>query len=450
MFPALLAGCLLACSLAGCAQCIGIQALPASDDAQGPGDSVQSATDAHGPGDAQGGGLPPGDRLVPSNGAMLSHLDGVIALHVQAGVTLTVSTDTGGIVSSKIGMIRSPGKGLRDGIGYFPLPRAPGGPDDTLGPAVIAVAALSVEPGGTLTATGTRPLLVLSRGDVSIRGSVSVSADGRSGLDNVPGAGGGMGAVYASDRAGGCAPGENGGENAGGGGGGFRHPGGKGGNSSAGAGGKGGSPADGGCAQERAILTGGSGGGTGAGEVGGKGGSGGGAVQITSLTGIEILGEPEAASASAVIWDPSLLTGVFASGSGGDGGGGGFSGSGGGGGGGSGGMILLEAPWIVIRDAYLTANGGGGGGGSAVMSEVRDGDDGIPEGSNAFGGQGDAWGGDGGTGMLMPTGGEGGSDHAGGGGGSAGVIRLHVPSDQHDLEQAELSPEPSLYEPVWE
>ena len=435
-FPALLAGCLLVCWLAGCAQCIGIQDLPAIDDAQGDGDDALGDNDA-----------PRGDRLVPSHGATAEHLNGVTgALQVPEQSAITVNTDTGEISPSygEGEPIRRSGKGVLDGIGFFPLQN---------GVAVVAVDALSVE--DSLVASGTRPLVLLSRGDVSIRGHVLVSALGSYYSQRwEPRAGGGAGAMTASDQATGCAPGKNGFGMGGGGGGGFRHHGGAGGNSQDGLGGAGGLPADGNCSQDPEALIGGSGGGAaGPAGAGGAGGAGGGAVQITSFTSIEIIGEPSRGDESPIhdMAADEYPTGIFANGAGGGSGGGKAPNSGGGGGGaGAGGAILLEAPRIVIRDAYLTANGGAGGGGSSASSFSYDGDDGDPLGGSAFGGGGDSPGGDGGTGNIEPTAGKDGIDSAGGGGGSAGQIRLHVPPEQLVLEGAVISPAPSSRAPTWE
>jgi hypothetical protein len=436
--PAVLAGYLLVSLLApllvslfsGCAQIIGIEDLPEIHAGQG------------------GNGDVPGRKLVPSHGASEEHLDGVTgALRVPEQSTAMVNTDTGEILFWDADVqgvpIRGSGKGVIDGIGFFVVE------DDV---AVVAVDTLSVALDGLLSATGTRSLVLLRREDVSIRGSVSVSAPGYYERPWEPGPGGGAGAMDENGAAGGCAPGENGSGIGGGGGGGFRHHGATGGNGQDGFGGAGGSPAD--CSQDLMVLAGGSGGGAGGPDTGGAGGGGGGAVQITSLTSIEIIGEPSLGKASpiagiAAVGGYTPITGVFASGSGG-GGGGGDGTNGGGGGGGSGGTILLEAPRLVVRDAYVTANGGGGGGSSAASSVSYAGDNGNPEGGNAFGGGGDSPGGDGGTGSIEPTAGKDGIDSGGGGGGSAGIIHLHVPPDQLVIEGSVFSPEPSSHEPSWE
>ena len=229
-------------------------------------------------------------------------------------------------------------------------------------------------------------------------------------------------------------------------------------------GGAGGAPD--GCSQDLMVLAGGSGGGAGGPEnAGGDGGGGGGAVQITSLTRIEIIGEPSTDEWSS---DESFsgiaggggyipITGIFANGRGGAPSR--ATSDGGGGGGGSGGAILLEAPSIEIRDAYLTANGSGGGGGSAALSALPStaGHDGPRADRAAYGGAGESWGGEGGTGNSEPLPGQdnlasagGSGTSAGGGGGSAGVIHLHVPDRWNRIEGSTFSPESSSHDPAWE
>jgi hypothetical protein len=118
----------------------------------------------------------------------------------------------------------------------------------------------------------------------------------------------------------------------------------------------------------------------------------------------------------------------------GEGGGKGGSGGGGGGGGGSGGLIGIDAPTIQLANgALLLAEGGGGGGGDDLAANARDGADAAAT-TAATGGTATAPAGSGGDGSLggngqagqpgppAPTSSTGGG---GGGGGASGYVLLY-------------------------
>jgi hypothetical protein len=181
---------------------------------------------------------------------------------------------------------------------------------------------------------------------------------------------------------------------------------------------------------------GGGGGGSFSTSGGNGGGTGGEAGQVlaapTSLHGGCRGGPGDAANGSAgapgegggvvyLVAGTSITIGASVDASGG-GGHGGVAGSGGGGGGGSGGMIVIVAPSIDLTGATIYADGGGGGGGGASTEGANGGDPqlqspgigGIP---NAPGGNGyhDSIDANPGTGGVSPSG-------SGAGGGGAGYI----------------------------
>ncbi|HVV88365.1 MAG TPA: hypothetical protein VHE35_35225, partial [Kofleriaceae bacterium] len=248
-------------------------------------------------------------------------------------------------------------------------------PRDTTNPGVLvlAVDGLVVPADATLRVSGSRALLVLSRGAIAIAGTV----DGAGGCDveaNTPardrlwcgGPGGGDGGHRDNGNgrtaATGCAPGGNGDAGSttdehGGGGGGFGTAGGDGG------GGDGiGPDSEGGTVggtDTLEPLRGGSGGGTAGYRANAgddnrtAGGGGGGALQLTAKLSIDVSGvldvsgEGGAGTAQASTYQPP--------------------GTDGGGGGGAGGGILLEAPSVTLTSAAIVvANGGGGGAGIAL------------------------------------------------------------------------------------
>jgi hypothetical protein len=278
-----------------------------------------------------------------------------------------------------------------------------GGPDV----CVIAGGTISVE--NTL-ALGTRPLVLLAAGSLTVNARLDVSS-----TRTIPSIGAAASIVPCAASQDGVSNNEAGG----GAGGSFGTLGAKGGNGgSAGAGQPGGTANPlvatltairGGCAGGR--------GGTGGGTSGGNVGSPGGAVALIAGGQIAIV-----AAGS-----------VFASGGGG--GPGSQSGTkGGGGGGGSGGMIVLDAPSIQVLGT-LAANGGAGGGGGDGGPGTGGGDGTTVQYTTpAMGGAGQAFdkGGAGGAGFAGTSVAQpgsspllGGNGGGGGGGGGAGVIWVH-------------------------
>ncbi|WP_428262584.1 hypothetical protein [Haliangium sp.] len=374
--------------------------------------------------------------LVPSNDARIEHLEGVnVGLTVPTGLVVDLDTDTGEISIRDGATVRASGEGVVDGIGFYRLDN---------GASLLAVGELEVGKDGSLWPVGSRPLIVLSEGDIVVEGDIDVSAPCDGETLACAGPGGGNGSTSQSDKAQGCAPGGNGAglvgtaNRTGGGGGGLREDGASGGTAGSGtvAGGSGGELDPLTCPNDELVpFTGGSGGGAGGLDTyGGDGGGGGGALQLTSFTSIEVR-----ASAS------DFALGIFA-----NGGGGGGAYDGGGGGGGSGGVILLEAPAITLRSVRITANGGGGGSGGGRSVATEDGESGQPNAEPASGGSGGGFpGGAGGTGTVSPQPGWSGGIDTGGGGGSAGIIRFHVDPAALIREGSIIEPAPIIAEPRW-
>jgi len=242
-----------------------------------------------------------------------------------------------------------------------------------------------------IRAEGSRPLVILSSGDIQIDGAIEVVGD-----------------LAAGGSFPGCPTAPAGGSSGGGGGGGaggsFRTTGGNGGDVS---GGGSGGDAVAGTATAPAFLRGGCPGGSGGNEggvTGGAAGRGGGAVYLLAAGRLVINGR------------------VNASGAGGAHGGNGRSG---GGGGGSGGMIVLFGGTGITVDpgAQLWANGGGGGGGSDAGNPGGDGTLSTGPGTPGAGGVGGASGAtSGGAGNLatQPGASATNGNKAGGGGGGGG------------------------------
>ncbi len=255
---------------------------------------------------------------------------------------------------------------------------------------------------------GSRPLVIIAKQGIVIRGSVSVSASG-----STSGAGG-------LDA---CTVGE-GLDNGGGGGGGFGTAGASGGvgsdNSTAGVGGNENST-------DLTPLRGGCRGGNGGGSEDDEGG-GGGAIQLVSGAGIEISGLLAAGGGGGAGGEPVMSMSLQSGGTGG----------------GSGGAILLQARSIEAEDELLIVGGGGGGGGGGGLEGQpgQDANNSLAKGGNGgesdLGGGGEpvGAGGIGGDGASNTSDAMQGSDSTassgvvrgagGGGGGGLGVIRKKI------------------------
>jgi hypothetical protein len=297
--------------------------------------------------------------------------------------------------------------------------------------AVLHVRGFSVT-GGVVKVTGSRPLVIVACGDVTISGTLDASAAGAT-----PGAGGaasnmGTGAGAAGQHVGMST-------DSGGGGAGFATAGGAGGDASGelqlvARGGAAGSPY-GDTAQ--ATLEGGSGGGRGSpGDAQcptQPGGAGGGAIQIYSTSSIHVTG------------------GINVGGGGGAAGlpcGGMFSGAGSGGG--SGGALYLQAPSVTI-DGTLAANGGSGGGAGSGGGSGQPGHNGALDNQPAPGGAGGGpAGGRGGNGAAATTAPETAPNsdfmsgsNSGGGGGAVGRIRILTQAGNYN-DNGTISPPPDV------
>lgn len=275
--------------------------------------------------------------------------------------------------------------------GGFVIDPSPAAPD------VCVLAGTTATISGTVTAIGTRPLVLLATGAMVVGPSATIDVSSyRNGQR-------GAGANHTGCPEGG-APGSS--ANGGGGGAGGSHQT-RGGNGGAGGGGAAGTA---GATGTQPFLRGGcrgANGGAGS-SAGGAGGDAGGALYVLSAGALEIHGKLRASGAGGV---------------------GAAAGKGGGGGGGSGGMIALYgAPLSVTAGAQIWANGGGGGGGAASSASGSDGSESFTPTSPAnfgTGGSGGGTGGNGGGGAIatQPGGtGQTGDRGGGGGGGGVGVI----------------------------
>jgi hypothetical protein len=248
---------------------------------------------------------------------------------------------------------------------------------------VIAAADITIN-AGLFSATGTKPLVLVATGSITVTGTLDASTK-RGGQT-------GAGSVTTSSSL--CDPGTAPGNNGGGAGGTFAFSGGTGGNG-------GGSP---GAVKPTNAMRGGCPGEDGKSGTFGAKGFGGGAVYLIAGTQIMVTGA------------------INASGAGGSAG---QSGGGGGGGGGSGGLVGLDAP-AVMSTGFIFANGGGGAEGSGNSTPGANGNESVngaaaPASANVSnGGEGGAGGATtpAGNGTNAPTFG------GGGGGGGAGAIRL--------------------------
>lgn len=234
--------------------------------------------------------------------------------------------------------------------------------------------------GNNLRVIGPVPLILIARDEITIGGTLDVSAMG-----SMPGPNGRAGAGSSGGSASG--PGAGGGgehrgsyDDGGGGGGGQCGLGGRGGVGGGAPGGDGGGRTD--TAVDPESLRGGGGGGAGNGDHG-VGGAGGGAIQLSTRGTITIGGS------------------VLARGS--NGGNGDNDGNwGSGGGGGAGGWVLLEAPAVIVSGTIDASGGNGGsgedgGGGGAGGASTSDG----ATGGSDTGTWGNGGGGGGGAGCIV-------------------------------------------------
>lgn len=330
--------------------------------------------------------------FTPDNLAPAAHPPGVAAVTtINCPLTFRSGPDAGFL--SLCSNMETPAISIANGGGANEL-------------TVISVNHLQITSAGSLSITGSRPVVLLVWGDAGIEGPVLANSSGSAGRPG-PGA---LEARNCETRAGrrGLSDGSRGGGGGGAGYGTAGAPGGEG-NNAAAAGGDGGLAADGG----DVPLWAGCPGGEGINSTGSlvDGGWGGGALQLSVAGGLTV---------NAVI---------STSGAGGRGG---ISFGGtdpGGGGGGSGGALLLQASRLTLGSgARLTSNGGAGGGG-ADNNPADPGADGSTNSSNvAPGGAKDGSasnGGNGGAGTTLPQAGfSDGSKGGGGGGGAVGRIFL--------------------------
>ncbi len=298
------------------------------------------------------------------------------------------------------------------------------------GPSVCVIVAQNMMLGGTLSARGQLPLVLVATDTLTLLDTGKISVDSRHGEARL-GAGAndsacttpGAGMTPTATQGGG-----------GGAGGSFATPGGVGGNGLSGPMGGIPAPALVSLAAVRGGCRGGGGGAFAGAPVGG--GASGGAVYLIAGRELVIAGT------------------IDASGEGGDGQAPSTGGTGtGGGGGGSGGLIGLDAPHITLAPtARLVANGGGGGGGSdggtsgTAGGDGKDSDLSGPPPFVAAGGAGGSASGAGGQGANRDTGASPGAaaktnilySAGGGGGGGAGFIKLY--SAVIDDQGAAISP----------
>lgn len=264
------------------------------------------------------------------------------------------------------------------------------------------IAATTMTIGGTLRATGRRPLVLIASDSITATALIDVGSH-RAATPEV-----GAGAEPP-----GCAVGTLpitiAGTNGGGAGGSFIRAGGRGGDGT-GAAGSGGTAGAAVAANRVASLRGGCAGQPGDGIAKTPGGHGGGAVFLIAGNAIAVSGSG----------------GINASG---EGGGGAVPMARGGGGGGSGGMIGFDAPMVTATGSII-ANGGGGGEASSDTNLGNPGADPSSVRAAPGGTGGNTNGGDGGIGAGAPTssagagGGGGGVTDLGGGGGGGGGIGL--------------------------
>jgi hypothetical protein len=276
---------------------------------------------------------------------------------------------------------------------------------------VVAATDVTVPSGKTLQVTGSRPLVVIATGTLTIAGTLDASSHA------VP-VKAGPGALGATCNAFAATPSARGG----GAGGSFAGLGGSGAGAITPTTGNGGEPpAVITTIEFRAGCPGQNSGGPTANRFG-LGGLGGGAVYVMAGTAIDVSGSVTASGAPGTGGECTDASACL----------GGSGNAHGAGGGGSGGMIILEAPVVSVTGAVF-ADGGGGGEGSSSTINGNDGK--VPDGNAAAPGGGleagaPSNGGNGGAGShaaIAAANAEPGDDPGagGGGGGGAGVIRLH-------------------------
>ena len=287
---------------------------------------------------------------------------------------------------------------------------------------VIAGRTIAIPDANTVTATGTRRLILMATESIQITGTLDAAS--RHGKPSGPAADAGPCPTNFRDPTSVV-------EGGGGWGGTFGLQGNNGGNTPGG--GIGGGAGSG--LQIKALAggcPGGKGGNNGGGNGGGAGGHGGGAVLLLAGQSVLIDGT------------------VNASGSGGNGG----NARGGGGGGGAGGMIALDAPMLRIPGKCF-ANGGGGGEGSSVVAGGAGGESSAPD-KEAAGGTSISVGGDGGRGGIATSGSRQGDNGAtvgnpplqdtgggGAGGGGVGIIKIFSADPGKTDDPKKVSPPPS-------
>jgi len=289
---------------------------------------------------------------------------------------------------------------------------------------VIAGTSVVIPGGETVRVTGSRPLILLATGSLTLSGVVD-AASHRGGTTG-PGAELGPCSTTIKNPTVGAS-----GDGGGGWGGSFGAAGNNGGNGGLGGGGGTAAPAI-----ATTTLRGGCPGAKGAGTIGGAGGRGGGAVLLIAKQTLTIDGA------------------VNASGAAGEGG----KTGGGGGGGGSGGMIALDAATVNVPGQSF-ANGGGGGEGANLAADGIAGSEPTAPNTIASGGKlGTMFGGDGGGGGFGSTpggspgnGGSVATDHGnivalgggGGGGGGVGVTKLFATEQHNTDDTTKVAPRPS-------
>jgi len=291
------------------------------------------------------------------------------------------------------------------------------------GLCVITATNVDVPTGASVRALGSRPLVVVATGTITIAGTIGASS-----LASSPASGAGSSTSGCATPA--AATNDAGGA-AGGAGGSFGGTGGSGGNGDLNDTGLPTGPATGqGAAAPvtpttiRAGCSGGAGG-TGVGQ-GGAGGRGGGAIYFIAGTSITV-----------------AATGrVYAVGEGGRG----ANNLGGGGGAGSGGLLAFDAPMITLAGNVI-ANGGGGGEGAGLGGNVNGdaGSDGVANGARASGGVSGTNGGNGGdsSGGGSPDGNNGEAVNEGGGGGGGGAGFIYI-KGTYAPSGSTISPSPSV------